>query len=180
MLRLGLGLMAIVLLAATGGAIYQAISVRADLEEYPPPGELIEMGGRRLHLQCQGSGSPVVLLDAGAQLWSASWSRVQKRLAETTTVCAHDRAGLGWSDPVAEPQDGIGAVRELHALVREAGLEPPFVYVGHSLGTMLGRIYHDLYPEDLAGMVFVGSLQPAIRAKIWSTSSCGAFGPPSR
>jgi pimeloyl-ACP methyl ester carboxylesterase len=97
----------------------------------------------------------MILLDAGLGAWSIGWGPVQAQLAETGTVCAYDRSGLGWSEPGSGEFDGATQARELHALVEAAGLERPFVYVGHSLGANLAQIYHHLYPEDIAGLVLI-------------------------
>ncbi len=162
---LGWGLAGLVGLFVTGaavGAVYQAFGAASDREEFPPPGELVDIGGYRLHIQCMGQGSPAVILDSGAMMFSSGWWWVQRRLASTTRVCAYDRAGMGWSDPGPEPYDGLQAVRELHALIEAAGIERPFVFAGHSLGAILGRIYYTQYPDDLAGLVMVGPADPDI------------------
>src|SRR5216683_891187 len=67
-------------------------------QEYPPPGKLIDIGGRKLHLYCTGTGSPTVILMAGGGAFSIDWALVQPKVAQNTRVCSYDRSGLAWSD----------------------------------------------------------------------------------
>ena len=68
-------------------------------QEFPAPGRLLEVSGRKLHLYCTGKGSPTVVLMAGGGAYAIDWALVQPKLAAETRVCSYDRAGLGWSDP---------------------------------------------------------------------------------
>ena len=83
--------------------------------EVPPLGQLVDVGGHRLHVWTRGEGSPAVLLEAGVAASSLSWARVQPALATVTRVCAYDRAGLAWSDAASSPRtfarilDDLGA-----------------------------------------------------------------------
>jgi pimeloyl-ACP methyl ester carboxylesterase len=150
-----LAVLLLTLLVTILALIVETIRERRDAERFPPRGEMIDIGGRSLHLDCRGDGWPAVVIDAGAQDWSTGWRRPQKALARSTRVCTYDRAGLGWSDPTPEPHDGAHMVEDLHRLLRAAGVEQPVVLVGHSLGGMLNRIYYDRFPEDVAGMVLL-------------------------
>src|SRR3712207_3553060 len=81
------------------GYVYEPIAEAADAKVYPPPGQLVDVSGHRLHINCTGTGSPTVVIDAGWGDWSASWSSwVQPEVAKTTRVCTYDRAGMGWSE----------------------------------------------------------------------------------
>src|SRR5918997_6228726 len=151
-----LGLLAL----AVMGAIYQAIATEIDQRTYPPPGELVDVGTHSLHINCFGEGSPTVILEAASGGMSAHWVRVQQQLAKTTRVCAYDRAGLGWSEPGPEPRDARHVSSELHTLLTNAGIEGPYVLVGHSYGGLYVRMYADQYSEEVAGMVLVDSSHP--------------------
>src|SRR5512147_114574 len=88
-------LLVLVAIVTTAGAI-----ARASLKtKYPPPGQIVDVGGYRMHINCMGEGSPTVILDAGNGESSLDWALVQPEVAKQTRVCAYDRAGYGWSDP---------------------------------------------------------------------------------
>src|SRR5918992_5528505 len=91
-------LVAGLLALAVIGAIYQTVATEIDQRTYSPPGEMVDVGEHSLHINCLGEGSPTVILDAGTLGMSAHWVRVQQQIAKTTRVCAHDRAGMGWSE----------------------------------------------------------------------------------
>jgi pimeloyl-ACP methyl ester carboxylesterase len=116
---------------------------------------LVSIGERRLHLHCMGSGSPVIVLEAGLGGDSSGWVRVQPRLAEMARVCAYDRAGYYFSDAGAAPRTGDAAVSDLRALLEKSSIQAPIVLVGHSLGGLLARLYAATYPADVVGMVLL-------------------------
>ena len=120
-----------------------------------PPGELISVGDHRLHIHCTGRGGPAVVLEAGVAASSVSWTGLQRQLSEFTTVCSYDRAGLGWSDLARTPRTPDAMVSELHVLLNEAKLQPPYVLVGHSFGGLLARLFADLYPDDVLALVLL-------------------------
>lgn len=116
---------------------------------------MVDIGGYRLHIRCQGEGSPIVILDALGDGMSANWGWVQPEVAHSTRVCAYDRAGLGWSDAAPGPSDARTAAEALHALLTRAGVKGPYVLVGHSYGAHVVRLYADTYPADVVGMVLL-------------------------
>ena len=124
-------------------------------ETYPPPGALYDVGGYKLHLQCTGSGTPAVVMEAGAGDFSLTWALVAPTIALTNQVCVYDRAGFGWSEPSPNPRLARTQVAELHALLQKAGIAPPYILVGHSMGGVLVRVFAHLYPADTAGLVLV-------------------------
>ena len=122
----------------------------------PPPGRLVDVGGgRRLHVNCTGSGSPTVVLEAGASSFAIDWSLVQPEVARTQRVCSYDRAGSGWSDPRKDVETPARIVADLHAALAAAGEKPPFVMVGASAGGMYVRLYQLEHPGNVVGLVFV-------------------------
>lgn len=127
----------------------------AELRNPPPPGRLVDIGGYRLHVDCQGAGSPTIILEAGLGDIGLSWSEVQPALAQSTRVCAYDRAGLGWSDAGPSLRDPTRETTELHALLSGAGIQPPYVIVGHSWGGDLARLYVSRFPQGVVGLVLV-------------------------
>jgi pimeloyl-ACP methyl ester carboxylesterase len=140
------------------GFLYQTLASSSDWDRYPPPGELIDIGGYRLHLYCAGerkADQPLVVIEAGSGSSSPDWVLVQPEIAEFARVCTYDRAGLGWSDPGPQPRSSQQYASELHTLLETAGEEPPFLLVAHSLGGHTVRIYTDEHPKDVVGMVLV-------------------------
>src|SRR5918995_1725811 len=152
-----LGLIVVLLALAVLGAIYQATATKLAERAYPPPGEMVDVGGYSLHINCVGQGSPTVILDAGSGGFSAQWVRVQREVSDTTRVCAYDRAGMGWSEMGPEPRDARRITGELHTLLGKAGIEGPYVLVGHSFGGMYMQTYATRYPEEVAGVALVDS-----------------------
>lgn len=125
--------------------------------DVPPPGQLIDIGGYKLHVNSQGDGSPSVVVDVGVGAWSIFWNDIQKELTKTTRVVTYDRAGYGWSDPSPFPRTVKEIAEELHALLQAANILPPYVLVGNSFGGYTIRVFADLYPEDVVGIVLVES-----------------------
>jgi pimeloyl-ACP methyl ester carboxylesterase len=152
--RVLLGLfIALSALAATG-AIYQAVATAIDQRRYPPPGQLVDVGGEQMHINCVGEstgGSPTVILEHGLGGASPGWAWIQPEVARTTRVCAYDRAGMGWSTPPSSlhPRDGHQVAQELHALLQAAGVPAPYVLVGWSYGGLYARTYSLEGPPEL-------------------------------
>jgi pimeloyl-ACP methyl ester carboxylesterase len=124
---------------------------------YQPPGRLIDIGGRKLHLHCSGKGSPTIILMAGGGAFSIDWALVQPRVAESTRVCSYDRAGLAWSDPGPADETVDQTIGDLHALLRAAGEKEPYLLVGASIGGIFIRAYQRAFPNEVAGLVFTNS-----------------------
>jgi pimeloyl-ACP methyl ester carboxylesterase len=121
----------------------------------PPPGRLVDVGGRRLHVNCTGSGSPTVVLEAGASSFAIDWSLVQPEVARTQRVCSYDRAGSGWSDARQDVETPARVVADVHAALTAAGEKPPFVMVGASAGGIYVRMYQLEHPGNVLGLVLV-------------------------
>ena len=155
--RLGLSLLLLAVLSS--GPIYQFAASAYDRYRFPPPGQLIDVGGYRLHLNCTGDDSaslaPTVVLEGGLGAPSLVWVMVQAGLAHHARVCSYDRAGYGWSDPGPRPRTGRVIAQELHALLHIASEAPPYVLVGHSLGGVFVRLYTAEYPDEVAGLILV-------------------------
>ena len=149
-----------VLALASIGATFDTIAGAGDQATYAAPGKLYDVGGRWLHLDCRGHGSPTVVLSNGLGGVSAGWARIAGPVAATTRVCAYDRAGQGWSDDGASPQDGVQTAEDLHALLAAAGEHGPYVLVGHSTGGTYAMTYAARYPDHVAGLVLLDSSSP--------------------
>jgi pimeloyl-ACP methyl ester carboxylesterase len=153
-------IVASIIVLALVGAVYEPIAETADTKAYPPPGQLVDVGGHRLHINCTGTGSPTVVIEAGLGDWSTSWGAVQPEVAKTTHVCTYDRAGLGWSEVASLPSDAAQFAKDLHKLLQNANVPGPYIMVGHSLGGLIVRIFAHDYASEVAGVVLVDSMNP--------------------
>jgi pimeloyl-ACP methyl ester carboxylesterase len=146
---------AIVVLLVTIAFLYEHVAAWRDSRVLKQVGRSVDIGGRSLNIHCSGEGSPTVILAGGSTSPGYVWVPTQRGISSFTRACWYDRASLGWSDPGPDPGWGDAAARDLHVLVRNAGLAPPFVLVGHSFGGYVIRLYHHAYPGEVSGMVFV-------------------------
>jgi pimeloyl-ACP methyl ester carboxylesterase len=152
--------LAVLALASIGGG-YETAWETVDATALPMPGQLIDVGGHRPHLNCTGSGSPTVVLEPGAGAMSSSLGLITPEVARATRVCVYDRAGRGWSEPATGPQDGAQTAADLHTLLHNAQIPGPYVLAGHSFGGLYVLTFAARYPDEVAGMVLVDSTAPA-------------------
>jgi pimeloyl-ACP methyl ester carboxylesterase len=150
---------AVLALAALGGG-YETMRESLDRRAFAAPGQLVDVGGDRLHLRCTGSGRPVVVLEAGLGESSSYWGWIAPAVARFTKVCVYDRAGRGWSEPAVRPQDGIAVANDLHAMLNRGHIDQPYVLVGHSLGGLYVLVFAARYPDQVAGMVLLDATPP--------------------
>jgi pimeloyl-ACP methyl ester carboxylesterase len=176
-----LGIAAVLLVLGAPASLAQAAAAVGDYSG------AINVGGRRIHLECRGAGSPTVILLSGyrnnADIWSIAIDGTKQEarraagptgtkemvlpgVAGMTRVCAYDRPGtildadhLSRSDPVPMPRSAEAVVDELHALIMAAGIARPNVLVAHSLGGLFARLYASTYPGEVAGLVLVDAWQ---------------------
>jgi len=160
--RIALGLLALVLVAGLSGTAWEQWERGQARVHYKPSGKLVDIGGgRRIHIDCRGHGSPTVVFEAGLDTNGAlAWSAVHDQVARTTRACAYDRAGIVGSDDKTGPHDADGVARDLHAALAAAGEGHPYVLVGHSIGGPYIMDYTRLYPDEVAGLVFVDATHP--------------------
>lgn len=122
---------------------------------YARPGQLVDIGGRRINLNCSGAGGPIVVLMAGLGSFAPVWYKTQPEIAKRARVCAFDRPGYGFSDPAPRPPILSQIPEDLHAALKAANLPGPYVLVGHSLGGLEARLFAERWPQDVAGMVIL-------------------------
>jgi pimeloyl-ACP methyl ester carboxylesterase len=158
--RIILGPLAFGLILAVAGAIYEHISEARDRRLNTMDGRPFDVGGFKMHINCTGQGSPVVILESGLGDTYLSWRKVQPQIGQLTRVCSYDRAGIGYSDSSSRPRTSKVMAEELHALLRAAGIAQPYILVGHSLGGYNVRLYASLYRNEVAGMVLVDASHP--------------------
>jgi pimeloyl-ACP methyl ester carboxylesterase len=160
-IRIAGGLTAVALVALLAGAVFEHRARARVAAQYPPAGRLIDIGGRRMQIDCRGTGTPVVVFEAARDLrGSLSWYLVHDRVAAFTRACAYSRAGILWSDSKDPPNTANGAAHDLHNVLRAAGEPGPFVLVGHSAGGLGILVYTKYYPAEVSGLVFVDASHP--------------------
>lgn len=140
------------------GSLYEKTARQEELKKVQAPGMIVNIGGRSLHILCQGvkqPGKPTVILEAGAGGWSLHWYSFVQQAAQFARVCAYDRAGFGWSDPGPAPRDGLHIASDLNSLLSAAGETGPYLLVGASRGAQYIRLFRDAYPRVVMGMVLV-------------------------
>ncbi len=159
--RIALGAALLLLATAGAGAAYETAARRRAAREFAPPGRLVDVGGRRIHMDCRGTGSPTVVLEAGLDTFGAlGWMPVHDPLAAVTRTCAYSRAGMMWSDAAPGAFDSRRAAADLHAALAAAGERAPWVMVGHSLGGPYALAFTGRYPREVAGLVLVDASHP--------------------
>ena len=126
-----------------------------------PPGRLVSVGTHRLHFCCEGDGRPSVVFDAALGGSSLSWSLVFPAIAGLTRACVYDRAGFGWSEAGPLPRTAGRIADELHALLQMAGVSSPYVFVGHSFGGLVARVFAARHRDLVAGLVLLEPAYPA-------------------
>ncbi len=149
-------------LAAVAGGT-ETVRAAGD-EVLPMPGQLIDVGGHSLHLNCSGSGRPTVILEPAAGGMSSDLAWITPAVARDTRVCVYDRAGRGWSEPADSPQDGAQIATDLHTLLQRGHVPGPYVLAGHSFGGLYALTFAARYPDEVAGMVLVDSTEPGSAA----------------
>jgi pimeloyl-ACP methyl ester carboxylesterase len=120
----------------------------------------VDSDGCRMHVQTAGCGLPSVVLESGLGGMSSAWGWIQPETAKFSRVVSYDRAGLGWSGPDPSPKTAALAARRLHTVLLRSRVDPPYVLVGHSMGGLFIRVFADLYPDEVAGVVLLDAVHP--------------------
>ena len=163
---------AVMVLASVGGG-YETVREHLDASAFPMPGQLVDVGGHRLHIHCTGSGSPTVVLQPGGGDMSSVMGWIAPAVAKQTRVCVYDSAGRGWSEASDKTQDGEQMMTDLHRLLHRAHVPGPYVLAGHSFGGLYVRIFAARYPHEVAGMVLIDSTG----AHLPTSTSAQSWGP---
>jgi pimeloyl-ACP methyl ester carboxylesterase len=148
------------------GGIYEIILAQRDRQRYKtPPGRLVDVGGHKLHIHSLGErkpNQPVIVLEAGVASNSLDWQKIQPKVAEFAQAVTYDRAGYGWSEAGTDPRSPQQIVTDLHTLLHNAGIQPPYVMVGHSFGGIYIRLFAETYPDEVVGLILVESSVPSM------------------
>lgn len=173
--RILLGLLALLLLILLIGSIYEALGRKNAVANYPPRGQLVDVGGRKMHIDCRGTGSPTVVFESGLGTGGTiDWTLVHDSIAGFTRACAYDRAGIMWSEAKDTPQRAAAVADDLHALLKGAGITDRLVLVGHSIGGPYTRTYVGKYGDRVAGLVMVDTSHPDQVARLGKVANTDA------
>ncbi|PWB81768.1 MAG: alpha/beta hydrolase [Methylocystaceae bacterium] len=143
------------------GPIWEQIERLRVAEAFPAPGRLVDVGERKIQIDCRGEGAPMVVFESGLGPSGATdWFKVHDEVAKFTRACAYSRAGIMWSDDKPGVHDGEGVARDLHAVLEAAGEKGPLVLVGHSIGGPYISIFTKLYSDRVAGLVYLDGSYP--------------------
>jgi pimeloyl-ACP methyl ester carboxylesterase len=154
------GIAVLLLVAIAIGGLYQVVSLFRERSAFPIPGRLVDVGGYKMHLYCTGQGSPAVILDSGLGDSFIAWQKVQPQIATFVRVCSYDRAGMGYSEASPRARTSIVFAEELHQLLHNTGMAPPYILVGHSMAAYNIRLYASIFKSDVAGIVLVDGCHP--------------------
>jgi len=150
------GLAVLAFLGASSAHLLAAPAAQhATGDTFAKPHQLVDVGGRKMNLYCSGQGATTVVFDAPSGDAGWTWFRVQPAVAIHTRACVFDRAGLGFSDPAKRPKTSENVADDLHKLLATAGVKPPYVMVGNSLGGANVQVYAYRYPNEVKGLVLV-------------------------
>jgi pimeloyl-ACP methyl ester carboxylesterase len=142
-------------LLLVAGFIYEKAAEWKEKKVHPAFGRMVVVGDHKLHLLCKGSAYPTIVIEQGAGDPSRLWWPVQDKIAEFASVCTYDRAGYGWSEPVASGRTIAERAEELHTLLTNAGIPAPYILVAHSYGGFIVRCFARNHPDQAAGIVLV-------------------------
>jgi pimeloyl-ACP methyl ester carboxylesterase len=152
--------LAVFALVIAMGVAYQRVGARRDCRRYAKEGRWIDIGDRRrLYLVEKGSGNSTVLFEAGIAATNLNWFHIQEMVSHFALTASYDRSGLGWSSPCRTARTPANIVGELHELLQEAGIKPPYILVGHSFGGLVMRRFALDYPEEVTSVVLVDPMR---------------------
>jgi len=147
----------LLVVAVLAGITYEQIGQRRDGKRFPQVGRSVDIGGRTLNIFCSGAGAPPVIFESGGPGPGLEWDAFQPEAAKFTQACWYDRAGEGWSDLGSFPRTSNAIAKDLHELLKRAGVPAPYVFAGASFGGLNSRVYGGLYPNEVAGMILIDS-----------------------
>ncbi|BFP40906.1 hypothetical protein FGF1_17510 [Flavobacteriaceae bacterium GF1] len=142
--------------------ILAGLTSRLLTPESKPPGQLVDIGGFKLHINAVGERNhkPTLVIESGAGAPSEYYYWLGELLKDSIRVIRYDRAGIGYSEFSDRPRNPETIAEELHRLLKNSGEKPPYILAGHSYGGHYIRIFKQMYPNEVVGMVFLDAPHP--------------------
>ena len=158
--------LALVLIILVSSILWQYKMSCYEIEEYNPPGQLIDVDRHKMHIYAAGQGSPTVVFTVGSGTPCAytDYYYIQKEISKMVRTISYDRPGFGWSEPTATPRTIGKQVNELHGLLCQSGEKPPYILVGHSLSSLEVIHYAQMFPKEVAGIILIDGGNPTFYA----------------
>jgi pimeloyl-ACP methyl ester carboxylesterase len=145
------------------GFLYQRLGGLRDRQRFAAAGRMVTVGrGCKLYLLEKGlsaPGAPTVIFEAGIAATNLNWFHVQQKVSHFAATVSYDRAGLGWSGSCRTPRTPANIALELHDMLAQAQIKPPYILVGHSFGGLVMRRFALLYPQEVASVVLVDPMR---------------------
>jgi pimeloyl-ACP methyl ester carboxylesterase len=145
------------------GVLYQWLGSLRDRRRFAASGRTITVGsGCKLYLLEKGSaapGAPTVLFEAGIAATNLNWFHVQQNVSRFAATVSYDRAGLGWSSACRTPRTPANIAMELHQMLAQTQIKPPYILVGHSFGGLVMRRFALLFPQEVASVLLVDPMR---------------------
>ncbi|MFP2995102.1 alpha/beta hydrolase [Spongiivirga sp. MCCC 1A20706] len=131
-------------------------------EQHEPLGKMVDVGGFKLHIHSEGvqNNKPTLVIESGMGLPTEHYHWLSEVLKDSIRVVRYDRAGIGYSDLSDTSRDPETVARELHTLLKKAGESPPYILAGHSFGGPFIKVFTELYPDEVMGLVFIDATHP--------------------
>ena len=147
----------LIILLLISGACFRLFSSKP-----VPPGKLVDVNGTKLHIIAEGQNNdlPTLVLESGAGGGTDVFHWVVEGLKNNMRVVRYDREGKWFSESSKDSITSEIYARQLHQLLEKNGEKPPYILAGHSMGGPYNRIFRDLYPNEVKGMVFLDSSHP--------------------
>jgi len=156
-----LGLLIVLCAALAAGWVYENVAEILDTRRYPPPGIMVSVGGHKLDLFCEGTGTPTVVLEMGSGEPALLFRPVQDKIAQSTRACSYDRPGIGWSE-ASELRTIQDRAAELRSLLTDGEVVGPYVLVAHSYGGLIVRDLFHNHSVDIRGLVLVDTAEEGV------------------
>lgn len=154
---IGLSIVSLLILIVLAGLTFRLLNSIPQA-----PGQLINIGGFKLHINSKGvkNKRPTLVIEGGSGVSEQNFHWLSEGLKDYMRVVRYDRAGIGYSDACTTPRDAETVAIELHTLLKRAGETPPYIMAGHSIGGPYIRVFTQMYPDEVKALIFMDATHP--------------------